>query len=35
VVVREPHAEVIRGQLHWWYGDPQAPVLRIPTVPLD
>jgi hypothetical protein len=29
-----PHAEIVDGQLHWWFGDRERPALRMPSIPL-
>jgi hypothetical protein len=34
VPLREPDAEVVNGELHWWYGDRNTPVLILPPVQL-
>ena len=31
----EPHAQVVDGQLHWWFGDRNRPALRMPSIPLE
>lgn len=30
----EPHAEIVNGQLDWWFGDRERPAFRLPSVPL-
>ena len=32
--VRAPHTEVIGREIHWWYGERETPLLRVPPGPL-